>query len=815
MTKKEASRAVRACARAVTGLRNRFVSVRVRELLLMVWLLSLGSWAVPAEPTLVGTCRVRITVDTPLSLSNVPLDPVIDFADLIARGGLRGVLDPNSIAVYNVANRQLVPHATTAVLSPVDCRRLEFVINDPQHSRFDLEFSVFDRRPSPKPLRYTPPIGVGDLLRYNAGRPKPITLLYSIGLHDLNNDGRQDLAGTWNYAHRPGTPWDGIVCYPRVGEPTNFDFSGLHRLSHFETSGKRSAEEFSHTYMAVDFADFNSDEILDLVVTRRGSGAAEIYIGSDSHDSAGLPVFRSDARVEVAGWMACRAVDLNRDGVTDLVVDGTYIKNTNRFGWPFRGAEPVSLNAGRQPCFLDLDGDHRPDAVCLHGSKTLQPDFYRVAWRKNLGGDPPRFGDEQILPDITSPLCSLVSAYQANDQTGLIVQHNAFQEISFYALTGHRDGSPRLTRQGRAESLTAVMSLSDQAWPCLCDWDGDGDSDLLVGGGYGWPRIVINQGDPKRPSFAEPRKIMAAGKPIRFVRNRILGQPFSSHDMGYPYPTLVDWDADKLPDLVFANETNRIFWHKNVGTRQEPKFGLRRQLICDGYPDSSRQRQLSAERAIAPNSADGVYPREKERPFYWRTGAAFADFNGDGLTDLVTHDGWKRNANLFVQYRRPDGELRLRRERELRLTDGRPLNDMMVSRAAHWTESFRAADWDEDGRIDLFYSVAGAHQGTAENGSIYLLRNVGTRSDPQFAPPQTMRCFGEPIRITNHGPHPWPGDFDDDGQIDLIACVEWSVYPFFSHAALKMHERPKTTITLLQVTQNGETHDDSGSTRSD
>ncbi len=57
-----------------------------------------------------------------------------------------------------------------------------------------------------------------------------------------------------------------------------------------------------------------------------------------------------------------------------------------------------------------------------------------------------------------------------------------------------------------------------------------------------------------------------------------------------------------------------------------------------------------------------------------------------------------------------------------------------------------------------------------------------------------MCCYGEPIRITNHGPHPWPCDIDRDGKPDLIACVEWSVYPVYRHAALEMEARPEITI---------------------
>ena len=249
---------------------------------------------------------------------------------------------------------------------------------------------------------------------------------------------------------------------------------------------------------------------------------------------------------------------------------------------------------------------------------------------------------------------------------------------------------------------------------------------------------------------------------------------------------------------MLPNETNRLFWYRNTGTPQHPVFGQRRQLRCEGYPDSVAVRRRSQRRASDPKSNNGVYPLEPERPFYWRTGAGFADFNGDGLIDLVTLDGFRRQAVLFVQERGPDQNLRLRREGTLELSDGRPLDDRVVERGAHWTESFRAVDWDRDGLQDLIYSVAGSHHGTLDGGSIYLLRNCGTRARPVFASPQALRCFGEPIRITNHGPHPWPGDFNGDGAPDLVTCVEWSVYPYYCHAALMMPKRPEYTLELVR-----------------
>ena len=745
-----------------------------------------------AEPV-----RIRLTITSALPFSNTPLDPTIDFPKFIGLAGADGVLDPNSIELLNVATGEMIPIALTEDFAYSDQGKVEFVVADSNHRQFEIRFQTTARRPSLMPRTFTPQIGTGDLLRYNAGQPRSISVPYAPGLHDLNGDGHLDLTGTWNYAYRPGWPWDGIVCYPRSGTE-GFLFGDLNRLR-YVTNDSVPPKFFSQIYMAVDFADLNRDGRVDLVTTRSGTHLAEFYLDNGDREFNGLPRFESAGAVSVNGWQGCRVVDLNGDGALDLVVDGQYIRNENPQGWPFLAADSAELAAGRLPCFLDIDQDGRLDAVCLQGEDSVQPDFYRVAWRKNLGGSPPSFAEEQRLPDVDPADISFVSAWAHKGHSGLIVQHRAFQQLSFYELIANRNTkSPRFRAIGRAESLSAVMSLGDQAWPQLCDWDDDGDSDLLVGGGYGWPRIVINRGTQQRPAFGEATRILAEGKPIRFVRNEILGEPYNWHDMGYPYPDFVDWDGDGRRDLVCPNETNRIFWYRNIGSANEPEFGPRRQILCDHYPDSADLRKLSATRAADPKSNNGVYPLERESPFLWRTGAALADFTGDGLNDLVTHDGYSRVATLFVQYRHDDGSLHLRKNRELRLADGKLIDDSIVERRSHWTESFRAVDWNADGRHDLIYSLAGTQSGAKDDGSIYLLRNVGTKTDPVFAEPAAIRCFGEPIRITNHGPHPCPADFDGDGKPDLITCVEWSVYPFYRHAALMMNERPQYTLQLIE-----------------
>ena len=70
---------------------------------------------------------------------------------------------------------------------------------------------------------------------------------------------------------------------------------------------------------------------------------------------------------------------------------------------------------------MDVDADGLLDAVCLEGGKTVQPDFHRAAWRRNLGGNPPQFGEAQLIKEIDVSLCTAVSDYHIGDELGLMV----------------------------------------------------------------------------------------------------------------------------------------------------------------------------------------------------------------------------------------------------------------------------------------------------------------------------------------------------------------------------------------------------------
>jgi hypothetical protein len=168
---------------------------RANSVCLMFAFAVLATAASPDENRMISA---RLTVLTPLQHTNTPLDLTIDFGQLINQADRSGVLDPNSIEVIDAATKQRIPHALTEDFSYSDKGRIEFVIDDPKHSVFEIRFETANERPAIVEQSFIPMIGVGDVLRSNAGRPRRVSVPYAPGLHDINGDGRLYLTGSWN-----------------------------------------------------------------------------------------------------------------------------------------------------------------------------------------------------------------------------------------------------------------------------------------------------------------------------------------------------------------------------------------------------------------------------------------------------------------------------------------------------------------------------------------------------------------------------------------------------------------------------------------
>ena len=138
------------------------------------------------------------------------------------------------------------------------------MIEHPAHKISEIRFCTAETAAGP----HTNDRGGRDLLRYDTGKPCPIALICLSRLIDLPGDGKRDLVGCWNYTYRPGTPWDGLVCYPRVGDTNRFEFGDPLPIR-CHKKGSRQLKFFSHVYMHADFADFNHDRLATKISTTR------------------------------------------------------------------------------------------------------------------------------------------------------------------------------------------------------------------------------------------------------------------------------------------------------------------------------------------------------------------------------------------------------------------------------------------------------------------------------------------------------------------------------------------------------------------
>jgi len=364
-------------------------------------------------------------------------------------------------------------------------------------------------------------------------------------------------------------------------------------------------------------------------------------------------------------------------------------------------------------------------------------------------------------------------------------------------LLGNEDGRPTWIEQLAGGKLSeerfllqwdAVIDAGCLSVPVSCDWDGDGDIDLLVGNSSGFVEYFKNISDrPDEFSYVLGRRLRANGTEIRVLAGNagsIQGPDEAKY--GYTMPEVVDWDEDGDLDLLLSDVRGEHYFYENIGSRKNPRLAAGKSLLVDWPGKPPKPEWLWRQ------------PGSSELVTQWRCRPAAVDWNKDGFTDYVTvdHDGYLAYYEAFLK----NGEKWLKPgKRIFKNEKGAPIRISELAGGHSGRARIIIVDWDNDGDLDILHNAhhlfgqAPALLKKVKNGGWY--ENTGAVGEVVF----TWR--GELIKreitiSSEHSTTPEVVDFDGDGRLDLFLGGEDGRIECYHRAFI---ENDLPTVKMLRV----------------
>lgn len=268
--------------------------------------------------------------------------------------------------------------------------------------------------------------------------------------------------------------------------------------------------------------------------------------------------------------------------------------------------------------------------------------------------------------------------------------------------------------------------------PTSVDWDGDGNSDLIIGNSEGFVLFYRNNGTDRAPQFGVGEQLKANGETIHIQPGYYGVQgPFEAR-WGYVCPNVADWNGDGLPDLLLSSATARHEVFLNVGTKSQPKLAAGKPLYCNGLELHGVWRVRPAVAKIGERMAYVIQDDFNALHIYWR------------IDDQNLEDGG-----------------------QLKLTTGANITAHITGSATFLGQMGRGkiemVDWDGDGKLDLFVGtdkrgslpqpntgLPWAHRRKTRALQVVYLKNVGSNEQPVYEYPKLLRFRGKDVY---HGAH--------------------------------------------------------------
>ena len=586
---------------------------------------------------------------------------------------------------------------------------------------------------------------------------------------DWDGDGLTDLLATLRRGR-------GLVWYRNVGTPQQAMFRSLEEnevllpgdqigsyfdLIDYDGDGRRDLVSFDG-----QVADGDAHSGSRLLVYRRTSGSTPPYwerlvaLGPAGDTVTIAPESWSDYRISVADWDGDGRQDLivghesayalvpdsdvlnKRQRVSGFKDTSAYDPQVGRIGWlrnltetggaPVFAAEQPLLADGQvistyvipYPLVYDLDEDGRQDLIV--GSHDTRLRFYR---NTSSGGQAELTYAGLVSDEAGKPLRTFLTLrLQPADLDG-----DGQDELIGSSYYGNNDRYLVYRRSGagwhyvdelkiRAREETPVYGMGNSTVDPV-DWDGDGDTDLLLGAEGGFPTIVINSGgeDNRRFEAAERLKYVD-GSPVETASIETGEGSYWGPMEWYSdrvAPRAVDWDGDGTLDLLSGSMGRRLYFFRGRSVAGALRF------------ERPLNFRFGGRDLVLP---DRLFP-------------GVTDWNGDGRPDLLV----STDPGHVVVYS-GDQTLELGQADTLLHSSGKPiiLHDYWERRKGN-RSGFTSVDWDGDGHRDLI--VYQFHRG------VFLFRNAGNDT------------FGEEellVPLYSHLAGPSVIDWNKDGYLDLL-----------------------------------------------
>ena len=499
------------------------------------------------------------------------------------------------------------------------------------------------------------------------------------------------------------------------------------------------------------------------------------------------PDYWQGRNVESAGR---HRVDLDGDGIADWVVrvsernmDSWQNRYDARGNWKDvqlrsflfmcrglgeeRYAEPVMIRlenglplevygGSHSTVIADWDGDGDFDFILLDFMDTITY-FENVGTPKKPTFAAGRFVRDTTGARLTFELCMAQAIGADWDGDGgqdlMIVEEDS--RVAWCRFAGFcKDGLPVFEPAHYFRQRADEVNCGALVCPWTCDWDGDGDEDILVGNSHGYLAFIENLSGKgvAKPKWAAPRYLTdPSGRRIRtlFGVNDSIQGPCESK-WGYATISVADWDGDGLPDVMANDTAGIVLWWKNIGTRTKPRLDYGRRIEVEWVGPQPELKWGWRK------------PKHQENPkdllTQWRTTPVMHDWTGDGLMDLMMldQDGY---LALFERARGKGGRLVVKSPRRCFYgEDGKPLllRCWFNRGVGCGRRKFALCDWNGDGLVDLVTN-------TGKNAEVMV--QVGPHADGW-----KFRSIGvvADLDLSTHDPQPAACDFDGNGVPDLL-----------------------------------------------